>query len=469
MYSLPSKHGFSQRHNNDPTPSPFLSCEELTRFRRSPVTLQLIRDDLLRYGNNTKRPSCSMLDLAITHARRAFQLPDPEKMIHLNDIFNRSDLNIWKSSPGLPWKDLGYATKNDIRMDQQAINSIRLFWHRIKYGNKIELPDSCAFVRSHIVEYGEYKVRAVWGYPATVTFGEAVFALPLIEAYQKYSSPIAYGYETAVGGAARIIRESKGKYHYALDFKNFDKLVPSWLIRIAFDILTLNLNFAEYRDYGVADARRSYCMYERIIDYFINTRIRLCSGERFIKRSGVASGSYFTQLIDSVVNYILIMWAHLRLTGKTPKFVKVFGDDSIFSSDELFNLVHAQEVFDLVGMHLNMSKSVVSQNIHELTFLGYQLNHGFPSRPFDKWLTALMFPEQRDRAWDDVASRALGLLYACAGCDSKFDSLCRMIINLKPYDLCLSRGMMRMLTIIGVRDVCKTPPDVWTFWKRLGV
>lgn len=107
-------------------------------------------------------------------------------------------------------------------------------------------------------------------------------------------------------------------------------------------------------------------------------------------------------------------------------------------------------------------------NINELTFLGYKLNHGFPSRPYDKWIAALLFPEDRDKSWDDVASRALGLLYACAGCDARFDALCRYITRLKPYDLHMSR-MMRMLNVVGVREISKTPSSILQFYKRLGV
>lgn len=249
---------------------------------------------------------------------------------------------------------LGYATKNDIRLDQQAINRIRRFWHKVKYGENFDLP-RCAFVHSQLVENGETKVRAIWEYPATITFGEAVFALPLIEAYQKVTTPLAYGYETAVGGAAKIIKEAYGQYHYSLDFESFET-VPEWLIRIAFDILTINIDFARYRDWGIADARRSYHMFLCLVDYFINTnnKIRLCSGERFIKRSGVASGSYFTQLIDSIVKYILINWVVFRLrTGARPKYCKVLGDDSIFSTDRL-NLIHIDDIVKEIGMKLNL-------------------------------------------------------------------------------------------------------------------
>nr|APG78281.1 RdRp [Hubei partiti-like virus 42] len=467
MYQLTPRPGFGQRHISRPRPCPYLTYDALNKYTRSPVTIKLIRDDLLQFGNTTSRPVDCMMDLAIAQARRAFSLPEPVKMIHLNDIFSL-DLPIWSSSPGLPWSQLGYRTKNDIRHDVHAIKKIRYFWHRIKYGEKLSFPDSCAFVRSHLVEYGEHKVRAVWGYPATVTFGEAVFAIPLIEAYQNGSYPIAYGYETAVGGARKLLNELKGEFHHAFDFKSFDKSVPEWLIRIAFKILLQNINFCEYRDYGIANAERNFVMFQSIVDYFINTKIRMCNGERFLKRGGVASGSYFTQLIDSIVNYILITWINLKIANCLPQYIKVMGDDVIFSGRKV-DINEAQDLLATIGMRLNIQKSAISRDPSDLTFLGYELNHGAPSRPFDKWMAALLFPERPDKCWDDVASRAVGLLYACAACDSKFDGLCRTIINLRPFDLQLPLGMRRMLNMIGVFDIKKDPPPPLEFYKRMGI
>lgn len=46
-------------------------------------------------------------------------------------------------------------------------------------------------------------------------------------------------------------------------------------------------------------------LWDIIVDYIIHTPIRFADGERHVKHSGVASGSYFTQLIDSIVNYIV--------------------------------------------------------------------------------------------------------------------------------------------------------------------
>lgn len=145
--------------------------------------------------------------------------------------------------------------------------------------------------RSHTCDIGETKVRAVWGYPATVTFGEAVFALPLIEAYKTMSEsvrPIAYGFETLTGGMKKITNRflGSGKYYVGLDFTKFDKSVPDWIIDIAFDIVMLNIDFTYYKDHGVADARRMIHMFMAIRNYFVNTRIRLANGHRFMKTSG---------------------------------------------------------------------------------------------------------------------------------------------------------------------------------------
>lgn len=41
----------------------------------------------------------------------------------------------------------------------------------------------------------------------------------------------------------------KGNY-LSSDFKNFDKTVPAWLIKIAFDILLVNIDFSKYHGYG---------------------------------------------------------------------------------------------------------------------------------------------------------------------------------------------------------------------------
>lgn len=437
-------------------------------YWRSPISLPLIREQVLGYQNFNSVELTDSLKYAIALADQAFRLKEPVKMLHLNDLFNYP-LHIWKRSPGLPWKSLGYKTKDEVRYDPRCRNSIRWFWHRIKAGERIGAPDCCAFTRSHLTEKGTNKIRAVWGYPMSMTMGEAVFAVPLIEAYQKQISPMAYGYDTALGGARRIIGESGNHASYcALDFSSFDKTVPAPLIQVAFSILLRNIDIVNYRDHGVADSRRILRMWRYIERYFIHTPIRLCNGERFRKHAGVASGSYFTQLIDSIVNYILVVWAGIE-QGAPPEYIKVLGDDSIAGFRFKFSLDDAAALFKTIGMSVNIKKSMVSPTISRLTFLGYSINLGAPTKPHARWMAALLYPEHRDRSWDDVASRALGLCHAGFGLDDKFDTLCRTIIGLKPFDLHMDSSLARMLYMIGWDTISKEPPDKLMFLRRLGL
>ncbi|XP_017484547.1 PREDICTED: uncharacterized protein LOC108373198 [Rhagoletis zephyria] len=242
-------------------------------------------------------------------------------------------------------------------------------------GEKMSFPDSCAYVRAHIVKRGETKVRAVWEYPATVTLGEAVFALPLIDAYKRGGYPIAYGYETGMAGCKKIYQNFKGNYFLGIDFKSFYKTLPPWLIEIAFDVLSYNIDFVRYKDYGVARCNAMVDMFEQLRDYCIHTTIRMCNGERYIKHSGLASGSYFTQLIGSIANYLLLTYACM-MNEVDVRSILVFGDDSLLGLEKALTPDDIANVLEELGMIVNVNKSGSSRYISRLFFLGYQINYG---------------------------------------------------------------------------------------------
>lgn len=469
---LPDNKGFSQRHYSSRFKTPFLKDLDVElKYFRSGVTLPAIKEDIFKFANCFNNFDSFMTDInmqtAIYLTDSAFRLPIPVSMLHLNDLFDYP-LPIWNSSPGLPYKECGYSTKREVLDNPTNRRNIRWFWHNVKTEKPVKQTDCCAFVRSHLSQDVD-KVRAVWGYPLTMTLGEAVFAVPLIEAYQANPSPLAYGYETSVGGMKKILKETeKYKHFIAIDFKDFDKTVQEKIIRVAFDILMRNVNLVHYRDHGISNVRGILLMWDYIVDYFIHTPIRTCDGKRFRKHSGVASGSYFTQLIDSIVNYLIITWVFLTLTGKPPCYLKVMGDDSIAAHDQPLDLDAASDLVQKLGMRLNIQKSACTTNIHNLKFLGFQINYGLPLKGFDEWVALLCLPEHHDRTWDDVATRALGLLYANNGVEEKFDFLARSIIEIRPFNVSMSRGMARYLKILGI-DYCKhEPPSRLQFARRLG-
>lgn len=460
---LPKLKGFAFKFGQPTSCSPYLEKYEdellgnSERHHRSKVTLNLVREDVLSFSNKSSDKSLDPLfQLVIRKVADDFRLNARVKPFHLNDVF-KQQLPIWNSSPGLPYKFLGFKTKNDVRKDHHQTNNIRLFWHRIKTGEFMTLPDCCAFMRSHLAPEGEEKVRAVWGYPMQVTMAEAMFALPLIDAYRHQSKPIAYGYEVALGGTRRILKRFANKKNLAaIDFKSFDKTVPRWLVNAAFYILEDNLDFTAYRDHGTPNVIGLLRVWNSLKTYFSKTPIRLANGERYKKISGIASGSYFTQLIGSICNALILNYVSISRLNVWPEDYIVFGDDSLisFKSPLALDLI-ASSVAEF-GMIINRTKTAQSNSIADLEFLGYEIG-GLPRKSYSKWIYALLYPEHPDMNWDAVASRALGLYYANLGVDSHIHALLHRIITVRDFDIVLSRSMEKMLRIIGFgHDVERT-------------
>lgn len=352
MYRCKAKRFFPLKSSG--CPKNLLS--QVEENKRSPMNLSLIKDD-----DETVRPQNHDLSrdpymrIAIAKASRSFKLPELIPMIHLKEVFEEETL-IWSAPPGLPWNQKGYKTREDIKRDPDAIERVRWFWHRLKDGEKLVLPDYCA---------GEY--------PASITFAEAVFVLPLIEAYTRAETPLAYGYENGNAGCKKLLDHMKGNYFLRLKFKAFDKTVPAWLIKIAFDILFVRVNFAIFKDYRIADAERMIRMWDIVADYFIDTPIRQRNGKRYQKHGGIASGSYFAQLIRSICNYIAVQYVCLKLFTDIES-IKVFGDDSLLGVSKKCSPADFITYLADIGLDINIKEFSCSQYLSDLTFLDYRIN-----------------------------------------------------------------------------------------------
>lgn len=262
-------------------------------------------------------------------------------------------------------------------------------------------PDPC--LAFHRVQHGDDgpKTRLVWGYPQSVFLLEAMFAPTLIEHFlTNRTYPIAFGmYKSQVSARMQSIRNSGVRY--SLDFSGFDSTIPAQLIDFAFTVLK-----SHFRPMSEVEERVWYL----IIRYFIHTPIVMPDASIWRKHHGVPSGSYFTQMIDSIVNYLCVTYAFLRAGGQPipDDKILVLGDDSLVGQSQLFDIDEIQSYLHEVGLTLNVDKTEVSfQGRNDPHFLGHVWRRGFPDRDESDVAKRMAFAEKLSGIRDGLTRRAV--------------------------------------------------------------
>lgn len=329
-------------------------------------------------------------------------------------------------SPGLPWKLDGYRTKGEVVDKAENVAEINVMWHHIGAGIYHEyLPDVCLFARSQVCAVGKEKIRSVWGYPLAVYMEEARFFYPIMEWLKgsEHKFPIGYGFEMSKGGMAAIsemaVKIPNSKYMMT-DWSKFDKTIPAWLIRDAFSLLAELIDFDHVLDsegkIWHVRGYRSRRRWKKLIDYFIETPVRTCKGERFLVRAGVPSGSCFTNIVDTIVNCLVTRYLSYQTAGHFPVGEVYLGDDGVcvFPSSSVINLEAMSSLAsDCFGMVMNSSKSFVTRNVENIHFLGYYNRPvGMPNRDQSLLVVSFIHPERSRSTAEECAAAALGQLWS---------------------------------------------------------
>jgi hypothetical protein len=190
-----------------------------------------------------------------------------------------------------------------------------------------------------VLEEGKHKTRMVCIVDLTVIAIELKFAKPL----QEYLSRNVGWYSGGKSPAELRARVRKGlslsKFWYSLDYSSYDQTISDWMIEDAFDVIASAFNFRN------EDERN---LLKIVCDSFIHKDF-LVQGYKTVKADkGVASGSMFTQMVDSIVNRIMIL-TYLRskhprvLGGKDGHISNIMGDD------HQITMVEPLDLHDLSG------------------------------------------------------------------------------------------------------------------------
>ncbi|XP_055684456.1 uncharacterized protein LOC129790773 isoform X1 [Lutzomyia longipalpis] len=316
---------------------------------------------------------------------RAFSLPVKVKPLHINDLWKQK-LDDWGSAPGMPWKHYGYQTKADVIRDPNALKSIKQFWQLVMDGQDVNLPYCLGIARPHRIYRNRKRRPAMWGYPCTASFMEACFALPLIDAYYETSTPMAFRFSSNRGACQELFR----RFHdcnnvVSLNYKSFYQSIPDWLIKLAFDVLATNINWHEFQGHNGQHNERLYRVWRKLIDYFIRAPTRFRNGTRYDrgkKGKGIGGGSYFAELIYTIVNFIVTQYC-IRDQNLDIEDHLVLGDESLVATSGTVDLSHLVARAGRFNMIINIEGVQITNHINGVRFLGYDINRGSLNAPPD--------------------------------------------------------------------------------------
>nr|UYL95489.1 MAG: RNA-dependent RNA polymerase [Nanning Parti tick virus 1] len=396
----------------------------LTVLHRSELTYEALMSDFFEYDRqhaNSIRGD-PVYQMALQSVRDQFKRVTPIIPLTTGAVTKGPDFPGAKS-PGLPWKLKGYRTKRDVADDPEAMSAVRKAWYRIGAGAHVSLPDVSLYARAQIAKVGETKIRATWGYPFDVYVEEGRFFYPLMEWLKDgdHDIPIAYGFEMATGGMRAIhnmLCRSHNRAQYMMtDWSRFDKTIPPWLIKDAFSVLEDLFDFGHVRDSeGLiwhVRAYRSKRRWDRMVNYFVNTPVRTCKGERFLVSGGVPSGSCFTNIIDTIINMLVTRYCMYQTTGGYPIDEMYLGDDGVLVVPNIVNIDDiAALALDKFGMVLNTKKTYLTGLLDNCHFLGYFNHAGVPFKNQDFLIASFIEPEHTRRTAVEAAAAALGQLWS---------------------------------------------------------
>lgn len=384
-----------------------LKVQDWTRGMYSP---ELHYESLLRYDQSIKSvreheqflmndPS---FQAAIAHAFSTWKLQTKAEAIPMSNL--DSVPYVHSSSAGHGY--VGSKRSNYAKARRYATASLNIWREKpetFKY-----VPDK-AFVRTQLAEMTSPKVRHVWGRAFHNILIEGTSAHPLLTSYLAPGSPLYAGSSIFRQLPSTILTMAEGDHttYFCLDFKGFDFTVCPYLIDIAFDILESNIVFPD-------EATHSAFNYSR--EHMKNKTVIMPDGKIYSVTTGIPSGSYFTQLVGSIINSILCYWTQSKFIGKYCD-THVLGDDSIFATS-VRNSYDSSTIAKFLlpsGMTLNskIGKSIITDNILEVIFLGHKFYGTSLTRDEFTLVCLAMLPEFNVRSPAHSITRLQSLNVDC--------------------------------------------------------
>nr|QIJ70081.1 RNA-dependent RNA polymerase [Puddy partiti-like virus] len=352
---------------------------------RSIYSVEKLFEALSHYapGKIPKPKPCAEFTAGVALAYKCFARKRDQLQLHILPMTPETIVYITSNPSGSPGVTNFGCTKaeSQTRALERGIQTVQ--------GEK--KPEPClAFKRTQFNE----KTRLVWGYPYSMTFIEGLVAKPLLEQFKGGCSPMAFAMSTGALGTKLRVASYHKEWAYSLDMSQYDATISAQLIHIAFKILRTWFDEAEVEPVSGKTVGQIFNLIEK---YFIHTPIIMPDGNVYYgKEHGVPSGSYFTQLVDSIVNVIIGGTISAKFNMHVSRReIFVLGDDLLMWSNRLMDLdVIAKYANEQFGVRLHGSEK--SKRFHydeTIHYLGRDWTNGLPDLPEEEIVKRMVYPE----------------------------------------------------------------------------
>lgn len=255
----------------------------------------------------------------------------------------------------------------------------------------IKKPEPClAFKRTQAND----KTRLVWGYPYAMTAIEGLVAWPINQRFKGGCTPMAFAMPSGALGTKIRVASYHKEWAYSLDMSQYDASLSTYLINKAFDIIKTWFNLDQVEPVSGKTVGQIFKLVE---DYFIHTPIVMPDGRVYYgKDHGVPSGSFFTQIVDSICNVIICGTISARFNlHANRREIFVLGDDLLFFSNRRVDLdLIARFAQQELGVKMHGSeKSAIFRFDSAIHFLGRDWENGIPDLDLAEVVKKMVYPE----------------------------------------------------------------------------
>jgi hypothetical protein len=225
----------------------------------------------------------------------------------------------------------------------------------------------------------DIKNRWIFCVPIEITVIEMYFGIHIVSYFlQNDETPLKLG-STQLELHRYLMKKKVGKSAASGDYSKFDSTLPKHLQYTSFHIIKHMLNLSDYES----------TLFDVLVSYIVNCNAYHPHTGYVIRNRGLISGSFYTNLVDSITNaYVIEYCYHLDATLDSVSNsldYSVSGDDSVFFYDKLNLGLLSKRVKYYFDMVLNFpDEHQFGPSVLRVKFLGSVFGQRGPFRGVKK-------------------------------------------------------------------------------------